>query len=226
MQKVRIGLCFVLVSMLLFTTTAFAAKSGSLSTLTDEFGNKVTLSKVKISDKVVSSLPNTTVIADPAEPDTTGDVQPNDIDFPWNGHTHSVTNVHKGQYNLYNVLTDYCINNYQKDTSNYPTLSWQIGQSTEVSASVSYSAGVSLKMVEASTTATIGVSKTFTASTTYTFPVPYGQAGRIIFRYSQDHYTFTCNKIYDSGTVTSTPGNGWSSAYSTGYYLQTYYLWF
>jgi len=51
------------------------------------------------------------------------------------------------------------------------------------------------------------------------------KAGRIVFRYSQDSYTFTCVKSYSDGGTVTYPGSGTSSAYNTYYALQTYYLW-
>lgn len=225
MKELKVALCLAIASLMLFTSVAFAEKKASSNSNVDEFGNKVTESKVKISDKVESSLPNPTVIKEPADPSNpTGEVRPSDWDWPWNSHTHSITNVNKTQYNLYNALTDYLRNNYQQGTS-LPTVSWAAGRQTTVSASLTFGAGCDTELVKLNTTSTIGVSTTYTATTTYTFPVPYGQAGRVIFRYSQDYYTFTCNKIYSNGSVTSSPGNGWSSAYNTYYALQTYNLW-
>lgn len=204
---------FLLATFILTSSTSVLAADNTKIVI-DEFGDFATETRIDISDTSIDS--NYNFHANQC----TKQVDMLRSSGPTNPESYSITNVKKTQYNLFNVLTGYSLNNFQQCEAQYPTISWEKGESTSVSASASVTAGFE-KLVKAEVCSSLGVGKSYTANTTFTYPIPYGYKGRIIFRYSQDSYTFKCVTTYKDGSFSSKNGSGTSSPYNTCYALQT-----
>jgi hypothetical protein len=133
-------------------------------------------------------------------------------------HTHSIKDTKKALFNLFHPLTPY-VAARDRDAE----VTYSAGQSHTISSSISTSVGVEASVVSASIGAEVTGSVTYSASTTVKYPVKQGEAGRIILRYSQDYYTFTCITRW---TLTGNEDTGSGNAYSKPFNAMYDYQWY
>lgn len=214
MKKIISMLIVLCMVFSLFSGVGFAAGD----TITDEFGNEVIETPVEIEHNVKTTnnneMPKDNIIITP-------------YDFDLRIHEHYIENVGKTRINTFKVLTDYVRNDYAKNESAWPSVAFSEGESFTISASINTTAGVDADIVKAEIGSEVGVSKEYTASREYSFPVPYGYAGRVVYRYSYNYYTFDCVKEWHNGAkevgegdASSAPIGGASSYFA----LQKYYV--
>lgn len=156
----------------------------------DEYGNEVIEIPIQIDTNNVDL---------PAEPT----VEP--YHFHIAPHSHYIENVLKYKVNDFKPLTNY---------STAGTVSYSMGESFELSASISTSVGVTAEVVSAELGSSVTGSRQITASQSYTYDIPSGYKGRIIYRYSYDMYLFDCVTRW---TLTGGIDRGEGSAISKPY---------
>lgn len=179
---IHIFLIWILVGML-FTTNVFAEQI----VLDEDL-------KISGSNDIIEEIP-----VDPSDyPHKCGDEQdPSSKHISLQPHDHFIDQMSRVEYNGFIPLTQYLENSYA--TTNLPTLSYTKGRSFQISQSINIGGNFELSAVikglttkfGASISKNLGSSYTVTASTTYTFPIPYKTRGRIVYRYKQDMYYFT-----------------------------------
>lgn len=129
-------------------------------------------------------------------------------------------NVRTYEMNLYHPLTAPLRNDYIVDPVPHVSVSASAG--VTVSASFNANVEVDAQIVRGGVGYEVGGSLNITAGQEYSFPVPYGQQGTIVMRYSQYYSTYD---VYS--WLGSYQGNGssWSKPYSYYVTLQRIYLW-
>ncbi|AEE95893.1 hypothetical protein [Mahella australiensis] len=128
-------------------------------------------------------------------------------------YSYSIRNISKQIFNLFYPLTNYA--------TGYCNLTYSRSVAFTVDANISTSVGVSADIVQASIGSNVGVSNTVTASESVSYEIPSGYKGRIVIRYSQNYYTFTCvkrNRV--TGSETTGPGSATTGAYDPYYARQ------
>ena len=118
-------------------------------------------------------------------------------------HLHSIkdVSVHSVRSYVWNP-TVWVKNAIYQNESNWPAVSWEIGQAKTVEASVSTSVGVTDSVVSTTVGNQYTTSHTISTSTTITFTVPYQKEGRVRVKYNRDYITFSCVTDYWSTDMT------------------------
>lgn len=111
------------------------------------------------------------------------------------------------RYNLFTPVSNY--------VASPGTVSVSRGHQTTVNAQVTGGGGVSLEVLQAQISASLGVAVTFTTTQTISYQVSQGYKGRIVLRYSQDYYTYT---VTMNGRGYN--GSAYTAAYDEYYALQ------
>ena len=137
--------------------------------------------------------------------------------------TRSNTNVFNARSN-----TTVGIKDVRKTTFNdfYPLTQYARGKcnltystSTSFTVSASYSLGcsVDLEFIKVNYNSTLGDSTTINASESVSYEIPSGYQGRIVIRYYQDRYDFTCYKTVTYGSQSYTTTKEGCYAYTAAY---------
>lgn len=142
--------------------------------------------------------------------------------FSLTPHRHYITNVvtQSPKYYIWRPTNAWTVNDRYVNSADWPTVSWEVGQSTTASASVSTSVGVTDSVVSTELGSEYTVGHSISTSTTRTFKVPYMTDGRVKVNYYRPYKTFTCvtEYYYTSGATTVTiPETGAGSAVGKPY---------
>ena len=180
MSSFKKRLTMLLAFVMLFsisTVSSFASNDGIIVNIangiqtTDEFGNTI----VEIPIAIDKSVVDVETLSPPTQ------MEPNHWHI--SPHTHSIENISTYLINDFYPVTSY---------STASSVSYSMGSSFSISASISTSVGVTEDIVTTTLGGSVTGSSTITADQTYTFNIPSGYKGRIVYRYSYDYYTFDC----------------------------------
>lgn len=132
----------------------------------------------------------------------------------------TVKNVRTTTYNLFHPLTLPMRNDYSE--TNLPILSCSSSDGVTIGAEFNASVEIDAQVVSSEVGYAVSGSRTITAGQEYTYPIPYGQQGTIVLRYSRKSSTFDVH-----GWAGNKLGSGSSWGLPSNHYvtLQRIYLW-
>ncbi len=142
--------------------------------------------------------------------------------FSLTPHKHFVKDVvsQSPKYYVWRPTEAWTVNDRYPNNDDWPTVAWEVGQSTTVGASVNTTVGVTDSVVSVELGSEFTVDHTISTSTTRTFKVPYKKDGRVKVNFYRPYKTFTCltEYYYTSGpTVVTIPETGKGSALGKPY---------